>query len=240
MKVSGARNEPFSTIRKRNLARAGAAVGAYAAAPADKTAFLGLGEDDLTPAVQAAVQTLLSEIDDLRGEVARLKARLTEAEDLADRDPLTPVLNRRAFVRELGRIRTFSERYGSPASLVYFDLDGFKSVNDRFGHAAGDSALQAVAQRLAGNIRDSDIVGRMGGDEFAVILVQADKATAEAKAASLARAIETSPIQFGDWSAPLHISFGVREITPDLDPDTLIAEADAAMFARKRDRRAAG
>ena len=240
MKVSGARNEPFSTIRKRNLARAGAEVSAYAAAPGDKTAFLGLSENDLTPAVQGAVQTLLSEIDDLRGEVARLKAKLSEAEDLADRDPLTPVLNRRAFVRELGRIRTFSERYGSPASLVYFDLDGFKSVNDRFGHAAGDSALQAVAQRLAGNIRESDIVGRMGGDEFAVILVQADRATAEAKAASLARAIETSPIQFGDWSAPLHISFGVREITPDLEPDTLIAEADAAMFANKRARRAAG
>jgi diguanylate cyclase (GGDEF)-like protein len=240
MKVSGARNEPFSTIRKRNLARAGAEVSAYASAPADKTAFLGLSELDLTPAVQGAVQTLLSEIDDLRGEVARLKAKLTEAEDLADRDPLTPVLNRRAFVRELGRIRTFAQRYGSPASLVYFDLDGFKNVNDRFGHAAGDSALQAVAQRLAGNIRDSDIVGRMGGDEFAVILVQADKATAEAKAASLARTIETSPIQFGDWSAPLHISFGVCEITPDGEPDALIAEADAAMFANKRARRAAG
>jgi len=239
MKVSGARNEPFSTIRKRNLARAGAEVSAYASAPADKTAFLGLTELDLTPAVQGAVQTLLSEIDDLRGEVARLKAKLSEAEELADRDPLTPVLNRRAFVRELGRIRTFSQRYGSPASLVYFDLDGFKSVNDRFGHAAGDSALQAVAARLAGNIRESDIVGRMGGDEFAVILVQADKATAEAKALSLSRAIENSPIQFGDWSAPLHISFGVREITPDLEPDTLIAEADAAMFVRKRDRRAA-
>jgi diguanylate cyclase (GGDEF)-like protein len=239
MKVSGARNEPFSTIRKRNLARAGAEVSAYASAPADKTAFLGLSELDLTPAVQGAVQTLLSEIDDLRGEVARLKAKLTEAEDLADRDPLTPVLNRRAFVRELGRIRTFAQRYGSPASLVYFDLDGFKNVNDRFGHAAGDAALQAVAQRLAGNIRDSDIVGRMGGDEFAVILVQADRATAEAKAASLARTIETSPIQFGDWSAPLHISFGVCEITPDGEPDTLIAEADAAMFANKRARRAA-
>lgn len=237
MKVSGARNEPFSTIRKRNLAQAGAAVSAYASPPSDKTAFLGLNEADLTPAVQGAVQTLLGEIDDLRAEVARLKAKLSEAEELADRDPLTPVLNRRAFVRELGRIRTFSERYGSPASLVFFDLDGFKHVNDRFGHAAGDSALQAVAQRLAGNIRESDIVGRMGGDEFAVILVQADKATAEAKALALSKSIENSPIRFGDWSAPLHISFGVREITPDLEPETLIAEADAAMFARKRDRR---
>ena len=237
MKVSGARNEPFSTIRKRNLARAGAEVSAYASPPSDKTAFLGLTEAELTPAVQGAVQTLLGEIDDLRAEVSRLKARLSEAEELADRDPLTPVLNRRAFVRELGRIRTFSERYGSPASLVFFDLDGFKHVNDRFGHAAGDSALQAVAQRLAGNIRESDIVGRMGGDEFAVILVQADKATDEAKALALSKSIESSPIRFGDWSAPLHISFGVREITPDLEPETLIAEADAAMYARKREHR---
>ncbi|HEX5378324.1 MAG TPA: GGDEF domain-containing protein [Phenylobacterium sp.] len=240
MKVSGARNEPFSTIRKRALARAGAEVTANVSPPSDKTAFLGLSETDLTPAVQGAVKTLLTEIDDLRGEVARLKAKLSEAEDLADRDPLTPVLNRRAFVRELGRIRTFAQRYGSPASLVYFDLDGFKSVNDRFGHAAGDAALQAVAQRLAGNIRESDIVGRMGGDEFAVILVQADTPTAEAKATALAKAIEDSPIRFGDWSAPLHISFGVCEIRPDLEPESLLAEADAAMFARKRDRRAAG
>ena len=239
MKVSGARNEPFSDIRRRALSRAGAQVTASAPAPADTTAFLGLSEADLTPAVQTAIKTLLLEIDSLRGEVAWLKAKLSEAEDLADRDALTPVLNRRAFVRELGRIRAFCQRYGSPASVVYFDLDGFKSVNDRFGHAAGDAALQAVAQRLSGNVRDSDIVGRMGGDEFGVILVQADQATAEAKAEALARAIEASPIRFGDWSAPLHISFGVRQITPEQEPETVIAEADAAMFARKRDRRAA-
>jgi diguanylate cyclase (GGDEF)-like protein len=236
MKVSGARTEGFSDIRKRALARAGAYATAGVAAPVDKTEFLGLTEADLTPAVQGAVKTLLTEIDDLRSEVARLKTKLSEVEDLADRDPLTPLLNRRAFVRELSRIRTFSQRYGSPASVVYFDLDGFKSVNDRFGHAAGDAALQAVAARLVANLRESDIVGRMGGDEFAVILVQADHSTATAKADTLARAIEASPIQFGDWSAPLHISYGVREITPDLEPEALVAAADAAMFLRKRER----
>ena len=238
MKVTGARNEPFSAIRKRALAQAGAHFTAGTAAPADKTAFLGLAEADLTPAVQNAVKTLLTEIDDLRGEVGRLKARLAEAETLADRDPLTPLLNRRAFVRELGRIRTFAQRYGSPASVVYFDLDGFKSVNDRFGHAAGDAALRAVAERLAANVRDSDIIGRMGGDEFGVILVQADAATARAKAESLSQAIEASPIEFGAWSAPLHISYGVREITFDIEPEALVAEADAAMFAAKRARNA--
>jgi len=237
MKITGARNEPFSNIRRRALAQAGAQ--AVAIAPsADKTQFLGLDEADMTPAVRGAVQTLLSEIDDLRGEVSRLKARLTEVEDLADRDPLTPLLNRRALLRELSRIRTFAQRYGSPASLIYFDLDGFKLVNDRFGHAAGDAALKAVAERLAAQVRESDVVGRMGGDEFAVILAQADRATAEAKGHSLARAVESLPITFGDWSAPLHVSFGVCEIVPELEPEAVIAEADAAMFARKRERKA--
>jgi diguanylate cyclase (GGDEF)-like protein len=238
MKITGARNEPFSEMRRRALAKAGAE--ARGATPtADSSAFLGLAQADMTPAVQGAVQTLLTEIDDLRGEVARLKARLAEIEDLADRDPLTPLLNRRALVRELSRIRTFAQRYGSPASLVYFDLDGLKSVNDRFGHAAGDAALQAVAARLLAHVRESDIVGRMGGDEFAVILVQANHATAEAKAATLARAIEIEPLRFGDWSAPMHISWGVREITPDADPEALIAAADAAMYLRKRERKSA-
>ncbi|MDB5442879.1 MAG: hypothetical protein JWP73_1255, partial [Phenylobacterium sp.] len=217
MKISGARNEPFSAIRRRALAQAGAQVAS--APPADTAAFLGLTDRDLTPAVQAALATLLTEIDDLRGEVGRLKGKLTETEGLADRDALTPLLNRRAFLREVGRIRTFSQRYGAPASLVYFDLDGFKSVNDRYGHAAGDAALRAVAERLLANVRESDLVGRMGGDEFAVILVQADQAVAEAKAQALAQAVEREPIKFGDWSAPLHISYGVRQISPDLEPE---------------------
>ncbi|HEX3701566.1 MAG TPA: GGDEF domain-containing protein [Phenylobacterium sp.] len=234
MKISGARNEPFSAMRRRALMQAGAQVAAPA--PADSAAFLGLTEQEMTPAIRAALATLLGEIDDLRGEVGRLKARLEESEDLADRDALTPLLNRRAFLRELSRIRTFSQRYGAPASLVYFDLDGFKTVNDRYGHAAGDAALSAVAERLLALVRESDVVGRMGGDEFAVILVQADQAVATAKAWALAQAIEAEPIKFGDWSAPLHISYGVRQISTDLEPEALVAEADAAMYAAKRAR----
>lgn len=176
----------------------------------------------------------MGEIEDLRNEVSVLKLRLNEAQGLADMDVLTPVLNRRAFLRELKRVAAFAQRYGSPASVVFFDLDGFKSVNDRFGHAAGDEALKAVAKRLQANVRESDIVGRMGGDEFAVLLAQADKETALAKAQSLAEAVRAEPVEFGEWSAPLHISFGVREIEPGADPEAALAEADAAMFLRKR------
>lgn len=237
MKISGARTESFSAIRRRALTHAGAQASGQAA-PADATAFLGLTETDLTPAVQAAVTALLAEVDDLRAEVGRLKGRLTDMEGLADRDVLTPVLNRRAFVRELRRVATFARRYGSKASLVYFDLDGFKNVNDRFGHAAGDAALQAVAQRLLANVRDSDVVGRMGGDEFAVALVQADYETAMAKATSLACVIQATPVTLGEWSAPLHVSFGVREIDADADPEVVLAQADAVMFLNKRTRAA--
>lgn len=203
----------------------------------DETAFLGLSEADLTPAVQGAIRTLLTEVDDLRQEVSRLKARLNQAEILADQDPLTPALNRRALMRELERIRTFSHRYGSPAALVYIDLDDFKSVNDRFGHAAGDEALRAVADRLRSQLSGPDLVARIGGDEFAVVFGQVTLAGAEARARSLARSLESTPVQFGEWSAPIHVSFGVSEITPDLEPEEVVARADAAMYARRRERR---
>jgi diguanylate cyclase (GGDEF)-like protein len=237
LKITGARNQPFSDIRKRALMQAGAKVVGRGPTRPDETAFLGLSEADLTPAVQGAIRTLLTEVDDLRQEVSRLKARLNQAEILADQDPLTPALNRRALMRELERIRTFSHRYGSPAALVYIDLDDFKSVNDRFGHAAGDVALRAVADRLRSQMSGPDLVARIGGDEFAVVFGQATLAGAEARARNLARSLESTPIRFGEWSAPIHVSFGVSEITPDLAPEEVVARADAAMYARRRERR---
>lgn len=237
MKIIGARGEAFSAMRRRALAQA-AAQARPGAPAADSAAFLGLGEAELTPAVRTALQTLLTEIGDLRGEVGRLRARLAEVEGLADRDALTPLLNRRALMRELSRIRAFCQRYGAAASLVYFDIDGLKGINDQLGHAAGDAALRTMAERLSANVRASDVVGRMGGDEFAIILAQADGAAADAKAQAVAAAIEGEPVRFGDWSAPLHVSWGVAEIRPDGDPEAVVAEADRAMYARKRRRRA--
>ena len=236
MKITGARAETFSAMRKRNLAQAGVqATGAVA--PADKTAFLGLAEADLTPAVQGALKTLLTEIDDLRGEVGRLKARLSEVEGLADQDSLTPLLNRRAFMRELGRISAFSARYGSPASLAYFDLDGFKAVNDRFGHAAGDQILRLVAERLKATIGNDDLAARIGGDEFVVIQAHVTGPDAAEQLGHRIVAALSEPYPIDGATAMLGASFGVAVAPQDgTSLGRLLRKADASLYTAKRNR----
>ena len=201
---------------------------APAALPAKVAARLGVPAEELGPAAAAAVQRLFGELD-------QLTTQLSQAEGLADRDALTPLLNRRALVRELERVVAFTERYGAAASLVYFDVDGLKAVNDRLGHAAGDAVLQAVADRLLAHVRASDFVGRMGGDEFAVILVQTDGFQAEAKAATLAAAV-AEPLAMRGATVSVTVSWGVAQVRPQCDAETVIAEADAAMYAEKRAR----
>jgi len=235
MKISGARAEPFAAIRRQSLLEAGAK--AVTASPStDQAQFLGISETELTPAVRGAIATLIIELEDLRTEVRRLKALLLEAEAAADEDPLTRVRNRRAFLRDLKRLAAFVDRYETMASLVYFDLDDLKAINDRFGHAAGDAALVATARVLSAHVRESDVVGRLGGDEFAVAFAQADPPTAAAKAESLARLIADEAVAGGDWLIPVRISWGVRAIDPAIEPEQILAEADAAMFAMKRGR----
>ena len=114
---------------------------------------------------------------------ARPRARLEEVEKAADQDQLLPLLNRRAFVRELTRYIAFTDRYDTPASLIYFDLNGFKQINDTHGHAGGDAVLTHFADSACWhNVRDSDCVGRLGGDEFGVLLTHANQDQAQKKA----------------------------------------------------------
>ena len=193
----------------------------------------GRAREDL----QAELARLSAERDAARAEAERLRRRLAEVEQLADRDPLTPVLNRRAFMRELSRAVAFCGRYAAPASLVYFDLDGFKAVNDRFGHAAGDAVLESVARGLLDHVRESDVVARLGGDEFAVLLAQAEADAASAKAHALVAELEREPVVFEGRAMAVRLSAGVRAFEPGLTPARWLAEADAAMFVRKGEAR---
>ena len=175
-------------------------------------------------------------VEQLQAEIARLKAELEAAQALAERDVLTPVLNRRGFVRELGRAMAFCRRHGTPAVLLYLHLNGFKAINDRLGHAAGDDALVRTAEILTANLRESDAVGRLGGDEFALLLLGADASTGRDKADSLIERLAADGFAWGGETVPLAGAFGVRAFTDQDDPETWLAEADAAMWTSKPGR----
>lgn len=186
-----------------------------------------------SPAAHTQMVRLLMEMGRLQDEAARLRQRIAELEALADTDPLAEVLNRRAFLREFDRMIAFATRHGGAVSLIYLDLDDFKSVNDRFGHAAGDAVIRHVAALLRANTRACDLVGRMGGDEFTVGLSQADAAAAAARAQDLARTIQRTPAIHDDRPITVTCACGAEAVRPGQSADQVLARADAAMYARK-------
>ncbi len=191
---------------------------------------LGLSARDVSPSGLAVLERLTAEL-------AELKAKLSEAENLADRDALAPVFNRRAFLRELHRTMSEVERYKTPAAVIYIDLDGFKAVNDEYGHSAGDAVLRHVGLLLADSVRESDIVGRLGGDEFGIILNRATAEEASAKAQALSEKINSSAILYAGVPHRIRASVGVHPIAMVEDPETAIARADEAMYVEKHARR---
>jgi diguanylate cyclase (GGDEF)-like protein len=189
---------------------------------------------------RAALDTLLAESNFLLQENAELLDKLAAAQALADRDPLVPVYNRRALLRELQRVVSYIERYRTQAAVLFLDMDGFKRINDEYGHAAGDAALAHVARLLLSQTRDSDIVGRVGGDEFAVVLANASAEEARRKAQGLATLIAETPCIYEGVRHPLAASIGIHAFTGEgLEAaESLIARADEAMYAAKHAARA--
>lgn len=187
----------------------------------------------LLPEVQAVLSDLSGEVGQLRLQLAEARTRLAEAERLADRDPLTGLLNRRGFGRELRRAAAFAARHGVPAAVVYLDMNGFKAVNDTLGHDAGDAALTHVARLLEENIRDTDAAGRLGGDEFAVVLLHAPEAAARAKANQLQQLVAETPFTYEGRPARLAVAVGVRPMLPGVDPQRALSDADRAMYQDK-------
>ncbi len=232
------------------VARARAAGAAAAASPkirpgqtaaggaSDSASIMGIPEAECTPKVRDAIMNLMQEVDRFRQELERAKQRIDHLEKLAENDALTPVLNRRGFIREMTRVKSFVDRYETPAALVFFDLNNFKPVNDKFGHAAGDQVLQRVAEVLVENTRDSDVVGRLGGDEFGVILVNNRADVAAVKAQKLADSIAAQRFTTDGTSYGVSASYGTYIFEPGDDPVQALAKADEAMYASKRQHKA--
>jgi diguanylate cyclase (GGDEF)-like protein len=243
MKVE--RNAPPRATRSvAATAYARAANTVVPASEGDKVApaaeVLGIPDEEFTPRVRDAIMGLMQEVDSLRRELTKTKARLDEMEKTADQDQLLPILNRRAFVRELTRHIAVTGRYKTPASLVYFDMNFLKKVNDEHGHAAGDAVLMNFSQVLTANVRGSDTVGRLGGDEFGVLLSHATQDQALKKADRLAEALRASPTEWEGGTIPASFSYGAFEVKAGDNADIAMARADEAMYAQKKaGRRAA-
>lgn len=181
--------------------------------------------------------------DEMRAEIARLRRQLTQAEARiakleadADVDPLLGILNRRGFERELRRSLAFVQRYGGLAVLMFVDLDGFKTVNDAHGHPAGDDLLKAVAVALANQVRASDVVGRLGGDEFGVLMWNIDPAPAAVRARDIEDCIAAVSVAHGIARLSVGASAGIVALSGEATPDEMIDAADRAMYARKREK----
>jgi diguanylate cyclase (GGDEF)-like protein len=195
---------------------------------------MGIPEEELTPRVRDAIMTLMAEVDNLRQSLGQVNRRLNDTEQLADQDPLLPIYNRRAFVRELTRVQASVERYKTEASLVYIDLNKFKAINDNLGHEAGDAVLSQVAKRLVDCVRETDIVGRLGGDEFGLILSRTDVDSARMLINRIPVLFQQQPIVWNDETLTVGLSSGVVPIQSGNNAEQALNAADAAMYENKK------
>ncbi|HUP67904.1 MAG TPA: GGDEF domain-containing protein [Sphingomicrobium sp.] len=179
------------------------------------------------------VDRLIDEIDALRDKVAQLQARVEQLDQLAHQDSLVNLPNRRGFMRALERFIDRANRYCEPSALLYVDLDGLKMINDSFGHQAGDQALIQAAELLIGGVRKSDVVARIGGDEFGILLAHADEEKAHEASARLVDLIAERGFTHDGDLLPLSVAIGVTMIASGDCADAVIARADEEMYRRK-------
>jgi diguanylate cyclase (GGDEF)-like protein len=179
-----------------------------------------------------------------KATIRRLKRELAEAvehiEQLrasAETDFLLGIFNRRGFERELDRAIAYIKRYDANGVLIVLDVDRLKPINDVFGHAAGDQVLKAVIATLARQVRSSDVIGRLGGDEFGLLLWNLSETDARAKAASLEQAIDQLSFVFDGRAVTAGASTGIAILDAHVEAGKALDEADRAMYVRKAQRR---
>ena len=202
---------------------------------------LGLAEPLPRPLDPACTAAALMRMAERQALMTRLRRQYAQSLDLAVTDSLTGVFNRRyldAYFELQARARQErahpdgAAHAEGPFALLLIDVDRFKDINDRLGHAVGDVALRMVAERLLGHVRTSDMVVRVGGEEFVVLMPDADLRTAETVAERLRAVIEEKPFALGPEPLRVTVSIGVAEGA--MTPADLLQDADMALYASKR------
>ncbi len=195
---------------------------------------LGADEAVFATAPEAETALRLSAMITRSRAAACRRASLRDNVRLAMTDPLTGLYNRRYALRRMGELSVHSVNSGSGPAVLIVDIDRFKQVNDRYGHAAGDAVLIEVAARLSANLGEGDLIARIGGEEFLIALPNLSPADAQAKAHVLCAAIARMPIRLhGGAEVALTISIGLSLARPGTLPDEAIDHADRALLAAK-------
>lgn len=168
-------------------------------------------------------------------EHKRLQSHL---ESMANTDSLTGLLNRQAFLHRAEAEFTRARRYARPLSAVMIDVDHFKSINDRYGHASGDRVLQEVSRICQSSLRGSDMMGRLGGEEFVLLLPDTPQANAVFVAERMREQLARTPIEIDGISLTITGSFGVASLAEaDINFNSMLERADVAMYHAKNDGR---
>jgi diguanylate cyclase (GGDEF)-like protein len=174
------------------------------------------------------------DISDLKQmEQALLQAR-KQAEELARVDALTKIYNRLAFYEHMERILGQLQRKPAPMSLVMLDIDHFKRLNDTYGHAFGDQVLIALCENVRAGLREADLLFRMGGEEFVIVLPDCEMSAALKLVERLRSNLEAMTLYANGEAVKLTCSFGIAAYRPGIGVDALLANADAALYAAKQ------
>lgn len=209
--------------------------------------FSAVGDEETSSMRQLAMAALSmlrdaqSQLTDAQVQLEAQRSRITTLEALSHTDELTTLANRRgfqdSFARELDRAKRGQSKGGL---LLMIDLDNFKGINDTYGHAAGDAALQLVAATLSTTIRRMDLAGRMGGDEFVVLFANADTAQAASRAQQLSVRLNSLHLRFRGERIPLRASIGMKSYKAGDTVEDIFHAADQTMYAAKAARKVAG
>ncbi len=177
----------------------------------------------------------MRKLEEQKEEIARLRDELRRVKEEANVDPLTGLRNRRSFERTLSEFFRDFKRFGYPFSVIMMDLDDFKSVNDNYGHLAGDKVLKEIGNILRNYLRAKDVPARTGGEEFTIILPGITREEALLVAERLRKVISNHTVEHDDKKIRVTASFGVSEMREGVEaPEDLLREADEKLYTAKR------
>ena len=192
----------------------------------------GVDERALPPEARTAFVELVGEVADLRHRLAQTRDRIAYLQNLLDQDPMAPVLNRRGLARELAHVLSLAVRHETESTLCYFRMEGLADINAQYGHAVGDAAVELFGAALDAAIRPGDVVGRLGGSEFAVILVASALADGRMRAQAIAAEVGERVVHWGGRPIRFRVAWAVHPLRPGQDVAAALRELDHDVAVR--------